>query len=68
MKAIEEIERIWPDDPAESSFHPIEPPRMPSDAALTPLQASIGFPGTNGSSSWLPYHYFDYMAGTSTGG
>lgn len=65
MKAIGEIERKWPSDPAESSFHPLKPPSVDSD----------GYPRINtrhierdATSPWLPCHYFDYMAGTSTGG
>lgn len=58
MKAIGEIERNWPSDPAESSYHPLEPPNLDSDKDTE----------RNIASPWLPCHYFDYMAGTSTGG
>ncbi|MCJ1349383.1 hypothetical protein MMC31_007623 [Peltigera leucophlebia] len=63
MNAIGEIERKWSSDPAESSFHPLEqPPSVDSDAP--PRDPILN----TASSPWLPCHYFDYMAGTSTGG
>ncbi|MCJ1342317.1 hypothetical protein MMC31_000499, partial [Peltigera leucophlebia] len=67
MKAIGEIEREWHASPAESSFHPLKPPSVDSDAPEYP-KISTEHPETNASSPWLPCHYFDYMAGTSTGG
>lgn len=68
MKAIGEVERKWPCDPAESSFHPLQPPNMDSDAPPKFPKINTEYPETNASSPWLPCHYFDYMAGTSTGG
>lgn len=68
MNAVEEIERNWPSDPAESSFHPLEPPSMDSDAPPRYPSTNTKHTERNASSSWLPCHYFDYMAGTSTGG
>lgn len=68
MKAIGEIERTWHSDPAESSFHPLKPPSVDSDAALKCPKINTKHLEANASSPWLPCHYFDYMAGTSTGG
>lgn len=68
MKAIGEIERKWPSDPAESSFHPLEPPSEDSDALHRYPRINISHIERNATSPWLPCHYFDYMAGTSTGG
>ena len=68
MERIGEIERNHSDGPAVSSYHPLQPPlhatidEEPSqthDPAKSPT--TLSFP-------WLPCHYFDYMAGTSTGG
>lgn len=67
MKAIGEIERNWPSDPAESSFHPLEPPSV-SDAFHRYPEVNTKHTERTASSPWLPCHYFDYMAGTSTGG
>lgn len=68
MKAIGEIERQWPSDPAESSFHPLEPPSVDSDALHRYPRINTKHTERNETSPWLPCHYFDYMAGTSTGG
>ncbi|MCJ1456642.1 hypothetical protein MMC28_007004 [Mycoblastus sanguinarius] len=62
MKAIIRLETNYPsgagsDGPAQSSYHPLSPsPPMTITADL------------RNSSHWLPCHYFDYIAGTSTGG
>lgn len=68
MKAIGEIERGWPSDPAESSFHPLKPPCVDSDELNRYPEINTKHTERNASSPWLPCHYFDYMAGTSTGG
>ncbi len=68
MKAIGEIERKWPSDPAESSFHPLKPPSVDSDALHGYPRINTRHIERNATSPWLPCHYFDYMAGTSTGG
>ena len=68
MKAIGEFERNWPASPAESSFHPLKPPGVDSGCPPTYPKINTEYPETNASSPWLPCHYFDYMAGTSTGG
>ncbi|KAL8826143.1 MAG: hypothetical protein Q9191_003981 [Dirinaria sp. TL-2023a] len=74
MREIGKIEKSYKqssdtsDGPAESSYHPLS-----SDVtAATDSDSSNGSnyadaPVTD-SSPWLPCHYFDYMAGTSTGG
>ena len=74
MEAIIEEERRWPpgpepcDGPAESSYHPVDP----SISLTTDVRTSVDGPKTvpcvNKKSLWLPCHYFDYMAGTSSGG
>lgn len=68
MQTIGEIERTWPSDPAKSSFHPLEPPSVDSDAHNRYPSIDTKHTERNASSPWLPCHYFDYMAGTSTGG
>lgn len=68
MKAIGEIERKWPSDPAKSSFHPLEPPSVDSDALHRYSIINTKHTERDETSPWLPCHYFDYMAGTSTGG
>lgn len=68
MKAIGEIERNWPSDPAQSSYHPLEPPNLDSDALHRSQGINTKPTEGNLASPWLPCHYFDYMAGTSTGG
>ena len=76
MKVIGGIEREYAcghseaDGPATSSYHPLKP----LSAALCratdtrPQAKNSGKPPKTESSSWLPCHYFDYIAGTSTGG
>ena len=68
MKAIGEFERNWPASPAESSFHPLKPPGVDSGCPPTYPKINTEHTERNASSPWLPCHYFDYMAGTSTGG
>lgn len=67
MKAIGELESNDPEEPALSSFHPLEPsPGVMADGESIGSRMSV--PETSGTSPWLPCHYFDYAAGTSTGG
>ncbi len=74
MKAIGELERDYPpgpdssDGPAVSSYHPLLPAlhTAADDQALDSRVTDK--PLTTASSPWLPCHYFDYIAGTSTGG
>lgn len=67
MAAIGELESNDPDDPAESSFHPLKPsPGMIADGES--VRSNVSVPETSSTSPWLPCHYFDYAAGTSTGG
>lgn len=68
MRAVGEIERTWPSGPAQSSFHPLEPSNVDSSGPPRHPGLNTGHTERNGSSLWLPCHYFDYMAGTSTGG
>lgn len=74
MEAIGEIERNYvqksatSDGPADSSYHPI----LPTVSATTDTEPMSRKHGDDSpittTSPWLPCHYFDYMAGTSTGG
>ena len=73
MKAIGEHERNYPggldvaDGPAVSSYHPL----LPNLHAATDdesLEHRVPAKSPTASSPWLPCHYFDYVAGTSTGG
>lgn len=67
MRAIGKLESNDLDDPAESSFHPLKPsPAMMVDGES--IRSNVSVPETSSTSSWLPCHYFDYAAGTSTGG
>ena len=55
------------DGPAKSSYHPLHPtPCMTTDDECDPTTKVL--PQVTETSPWLPCHYFDYMAGTSTGG
>lgn len=76
MKAIGRIEKKYDcglnkaDGPAESSYHPLEP-LAPAPCMATNIKSKAndgGRPIGTESSPWLPCHYFDYVAGTSTGG
>ena len=67
MNVIKKLEKSHPDGAAESSYHPLP---------WNPLYATDSRPGGEPepgsqhveSARWLPCHYFDYIAGTSTGG
>ena len=74
MEAIGDIERNYAEKsatsagPAASSYHPILPTISATiDNAFTSRELGDDSPITT-TSPWLPCHYFDYMAGTSTGG
>ena len=67
MSAIGELESNHPDGPAESSFHPLKPsPGMMADGDS--IRSNVSVLEASNTSPWLPCHYFDYAAGTSTGG
>ena len=76
MRVIGGIEREYACGPseadgrAESSYHPLTPlSAVPCRTTDTKSKAKNGGkPPKTESSSWLPCHYFDYIAGTSTGG
>lgn len=69
MKEIGKLETSHPYDPARSSFHPLSPaPEIATDSESVKSQDVVEPPPQTETSPWLPYHYFDYMAGTSTGG
>lgn len=76
MRSIGKLERSYAgepskaDGPAESSYHPLEPlsPAPYMVANTKSKTKSCGEPAKTESSPWLPCHYFDYVAGTSTGG
>ena len=65
MEAIKRIETSYcegSDGPAESSYHPLS--SDPQNIMGTRVPDGL----SRESAKWLPCHYFDYMAGTSTGG
>lgn len=74
MRVVGKLESSYPhgpdkcDGPADSSYHPLPPaPVIATETGSLSSQVAIEAPKTD-SSPWLPCHYFDYMAGTSTGG
>ena len=74
MKAIGDKEKAYEaksstsHGPATSSYHPLTSGVFAAtNAASMKSQREAGRPVTD-TSPWLPCHYFDYMAGTSTGG
>ncbi|MCJ1428056.1 hypothetical protein MMC29_005963 [Sticta canariensis] len=68
MEEIGKLETNHSDEPARSSFHPLSPaPCIATDSESVKSHDLVEAPQTE-SSPWLPCHYFDYMAGTSTGG
>ena len=74
MKAIGDLEKKYmaksatSDGPAISSYHPLSPGvSITTDAGSVKNHPKADRPVTD-TSPWLPCHYFDYMAGTSTGG
>lgn len=68
MRVIGTLESNHSDGAADSSFHPLTPaPNIATDTASMSSKTLCDSPKTD-SSSWLPCHYFDYIAGTSTGG
>ncbi len=68
MEAIGRCEKQHSDGPAESSYYPLTPPPKMPEEATTPNMDNAAEGYITDSSPWLPCHYFDYMAGTSTGG
>ena len=68
MEKIRARESTHPDGLANSSYHPLLPPRRFPEEVTTPNRDAAAQGYLPGSSLWLPCHYFDYMGGTSTGG
>lgn len=74
MKAIEELETKPPagsrkaDGPADLNDHPLKPLETRLTDGPHPENGVIPERGGWRPPRWLPCHYFDYMAGTSTGG
>lgn len=74
MRVIGTIERNYAcgpsrvDGPAESSYHPLTLLSPAPCLAIKSKAKNGGEPALTESSNWLPCHYFDYVAGTSTGG
>ena len=66
IREIGKLETNHRDGPAKSSFHPLSP-KMVTDSESIQSRDPIDASETE-TSPWLPCHYFDYMAGTSTGG
>lgn len=68
MEAIGRRESTHPDGSAKSSYHPLRPPSKTPEEATRREMDNAAEDYVTDSSPWLPCHYFDYMAGTSTGG
>lgn len=74
MEAIGELERNYratsatSTEPAASSYHPLLPNVSATTDAASMNGQAMDDPPETATSPWLPCHYFDYMAGTSTGG
>ena len=74
MREIGELERKYPeksatsDGPAASSYHPLSSAGAMVNGNTVKHLGPIVEDSIVDTSSWLPCHYFDYMAGTSTGG
>ena len=74
MRKIRDIEKSQPagdkewEGPADSSYYPVNHVQATStDSASVSESSDVSSTATD-SSHFLPCHYFDYMAGTSTGG
>lgn len=73
MRAIGEVEKSYAakseisDGPAESSYHPLSP-SITATTDSDSVKNLNHIASASETSPWLPCHYFDYMAGTSTGG
>ena len=74
MRKIQEIEESQPEGnnewegPASSSYYPVDPLQVVSTDSNSNSNRSEDCSKATESSHFLPCHYFDYMAGTSTGG
>ena len=68
MEAIGRREKTHPDGPATSSYHPLSAPSKTPEEVTRQEVDNAAENCVTDSSPWLPCHYFDYMAGTSTGG
>ena len=70
----EERRRDLPRLPAVNSFHPLEARPHNMNEPVTLPRGKLIIPGEidekslQETSCYLPCHYFDYIAGTSTGG
>ena len=67
MRVIKTLETSHRDGAAESSYHPLPWNPLYATDSRTGVQADPGSRRAE-SAKWLPCHYFDYIAGTSTGG
>ena len=65
MKQIAALEQHHPKGPAPYSVSPLDMRHRPS---VTLNHHTKEYGPTRASSHYLPCHYFDYIAGTSTGG
>lgn len=65
MEAISHLEASASNGEAQSNYQQPLPPPIASDL---PSNSIAKVKGKKTTSDWLPYHYFDYIAGTSTGG
>ena len=67
MNVIKKLEKSHADGAAESSYHPLPWNPLYATDSRTGGQADPRSQQVE-SARWLPCHYFDYIAGTSTGG
>jgi hypothetical protein len=74
MNAVKRKETTWPagpheaDGPALSSYHPLSSTQVMATDTRSINGHEDSDEQSEESSQWLPCHYFDYIAGTSTGG
>ena len=68
MTAIGQLEMAETTDPATSSYHPLPSAQVMATDDEARRLSQIHVAQATETSPWLPCHYFDYMAGTSTGG
>ncbi|MCJ1394320.1 hypothetical protein MMC18_007198 [Xylographa bjoerkii] len=68
MRKIEKLEREHCMGSAETSFHPLSPASSTASDSSNENEASTILEKIKPKALFLPCHYFDYIAGTSTGG
>ena len=74
MRKVQQVEESWRDGinpwegPAHSSYYPADPVQTKSMDSRSDTHPAEDSATAISLSMFLPCHYFDYMAGTSTGG